>query len=51
MFMTILVGNSSTRRVKTAGGIKMVTPRGYQIKDESFRNEPEKERNSGKGKK
>lgn len=50
MFMTILVGNSSTRRVKTAGGIKMVTPRGYQIKDESFRNEPEKERNSGKGK-
>ena len=32
MFMTILIGNSSTRMVRLSGGAeKMVTPRGYRI--------------------
>lgn len=35
MFMTILVGNSSTRKVRTAGGVKMVTPRGYLTQEEN----------------
>lgn len=40
MFTTVLIGNSSTRTVETAGRVCLVTPRGYRISaDRKERNE------------
>ena len=43
MFTTILVGNSSTRLLKTADGDRLVTPRGYPVGEKDGRKKAREE--------